>query len=79
MKLFRQKNLVQKIIITSVIVILFNFIIPGFCNATGSTTNKEDTKHEFGGVLFSPIQDFVLSLGDSAMWLFSKLMGIERR
>ncbi len=61
MKLFTNKNIIQKIIIAIVIVVLINFIAP---NAIMAET-------DFGGVLFTPIQYLVLGLGDAVMYFAS--------
>ena len=55
MKIFTNKNIVQKIIIAIVIVLSFNFIIPNYSQAG------------FGGVLMGPIIDFLAGLGDAVM------------
>ena len=73
MKLFKQKSIVQKIIILIVIIILSNFILPNVCSADNNSKNKKD---EFGGVLFAPIQAFILGLGDAAMFVFNQLVGM---
>ena len=55
-KIFSNKNLIIKIATILVIVILFNFINPSisFGGVSGG----------IGGVLFEPIKDFVLAMGD---------------
>ena len=62
MKIFSQKSFIQKMIITLVIVILFNFIAPNISRA----------KDDYGGVLFKPIQALLCGLGDSIMILLGK-------
>ena len=64
MKIFTQKSTLQKIIITIVIVILFNFIAPNISMA----------KETFGGVLFTPIQALIIGLGDGIMYIISSAL-----
>lgn len=65
MNLFTQKNILQKIIISILVVILlFEFIAPNISRAA-----------DYGGVLFSPIQKVVLTIGDATMWLVGKTIG----
>lgn len=54
-KIFSNKNLIVKIATILVIVILFNFINPGISFGAGGG---------IGGVLFEPIKDLVLAIGD---------------
>lgn len=55
-KIFSNKNLIIKIATILVIVILFNFINPGI--SFGAVSGG------IGGVLFEPIKDLVLAIGD---------------
>ena len=55
MKIFTNKNIVQKIIIAIVIVLSFNFIIPNYSQA------------DFGGVLLGPFIDLFAAIGDAVM------------
>lgn len=65
MNLFTQKNILQKIIISILVVILlFEFIAPNISRAA-----------DYGGVLFSPVQKLVLTIGDATMWLIGKTIG----
>ena len=69
MKFFTKKNIAQKMIIAIVIVILCNFIVPNISRA----------KDDWGGVLFSPIQALVLSLGDITMYIVSATLDGDLR
>ena len=65
MNLFTQKNILQKIIISILVVILlFEFIAPNISRAA-----------DYGGVLFSPVQKLVLTVGDATMYLLGKTIG----
>lgn len=65
MNLFTQKNILQKIIISILVVILlFEFIAPNISRAA-----------DYGGVLFSPVQKLVLFAGDSIMHLIDNTIG----
>lgn len=67
MKNFTKKSILQKIIITILIVMLFtNFISPNIVKANES---------DIGGVLFSPIQALIVGLGDVIMWLENACTG----
>lgn len=55
MKIFANKNIVQKVIIAIVIILLFNFIVPNYSHAG------------IGGVLMAPIIDFISALGDAVL------------
>lgn len=55
MKVFRKQSITQKIIITiTVVILLFNLILPTYSKADNS----------FGGQLWEPVQGIVLGLGD---------------
>lgn len=62
MKKVTNNNIVQKIAITILIVLSFNFITPTFSRA------------DFGGVLFGPAVDLVAGLGDALMALLQTFM-----
>lgn len=62
MKKVTNNNIVQKIAITILIVLSFNFITPTFSRA------------DFGGVLLGPVVDLVAGLGDSLMALLQTFM-----
>lgn len=53
MKTFTNKKVIQKVIIAIVIVLLFNFIVPSYSQAS------------FGGVLLGPVIDLVAGIGDA--------------
>ena len=56
MKVFTKKSILQKIIISIlVILLLINFITPTYSNASAA---------DVGGVLLSPIIDLLCSIGD---------------
>ncbi len=66
MNLFTQKNILQKIIISILVVILlFEFITPNISRAS---------KEGFAGVLFTPVQKLVAGLGDSIMHIMGQLV-----
>lgn len=66
MNLFTQKNILQKIIISILVVILlFEFITPNISRAS---------KEGFAGVLFTPVQQLVAGLGDSIMHIMGQLV-----
>lgn len=65
MKKVTNNNIVQKIAITILIVLSFNFITPTFSRA------------DFGGVLLGPVVDLVAGLGDSLMALLQVFMDGE--
>lgn len=68
MNLFTQKNILQKIIISILVVILlFEFITPNVSRA-------ESKIEAYAGVLFIPIQKLVLGLGDAVMYITGNLM-----
>ncbi len=52
MKIFTKKSVTQKIILIVIIAILWNFVFPTFSRA------------DLGGVLFNPISDFIMTIGD---------------
>lgn len=52
MKIFTNKNVIQKVIITILIVLSFNFIVPNYSQA------------DFGGVLMGPVIDLLSGIGD---------------
>lgn len=63
MKSFTKKSFLQKIIITILVALLLsNFIVPTYSQA------------DIGGVLISPIVDFVCSLGDIVINLLQRCM-----
>lgn len=62
MKKVTNNNIVQKIAITILIVLSFNFITPTFSRA------------DFGGVLLGPVIDLVAGLGDALMALLQTFM-----
>lgn len=62
MKKVTNNNIVQKIAITILIVLSFNFITPTFSRA------------DFGGVLLGPVVDLVAGLGDALMALLQTFM-----
>ena len=65
MKRFAEKKgITQKIIITIIFVMLFNFIVPNISIAT----NKSDDEKETFGILFKPIQELLLGVTDAVMW-----------
>lgn len=66
MNLFTQKNILQKIIISILVVILlFEFIAPNISRA------KDDGP---AGVLFTPVRKLVVGLGDSVMHIVGGLL-----
>ncbi len=67
MKIFTEKKIIQKILIAIVLVTLFNFIIPNISQA-------DDEESGVNGVLFEPIKDFLLGIGDVASWLMNKII-----
>lgn len=68
MNLFTQKNILQKIIISILVVILlFEFITPNVSRA-------ESKVEAYAGVLFIPIQKLVVGLGDAIMHITGNLM-----
>ena len=68
MNLFTQKNILQKIIISILVVILlFEFITPNVSRA-------ESKVEAAAGVLFIPIQKLVVGLGDAIMHITGNLM-----
>ena len=68
MNLFTQKNILQKIIISILVVILlFEFIAPNISRA-------ESKIEAAAGVLFVPIQKLVAGVGDSIMYIVGNLM-----
>lgn len=62
MKLFTNKNIIQKIIIVLVIILLFNFAIPKQVNAG------------LGGILMDPVFQFVLASADAFQYLIQWTM-----
>ncbi len=67
MKIFTKKKIIQKILIAIVLVTLFNFIIPNISHA-------DDEESGVKGVLFEPIKDFLLGIGDVASWVMNKII-----
>lgn len=64
MKILNNKGLTQKIIITIVIVLTFNFMTPTYSSAANN----------HGGVLFGPVIDLIAGIGDSVMALLQFFM-----
>ncbi|MBQ3423071.1 MAG: hypothetical protein IJH34_15785, partial [Romboutsia sp.] len=62
MKIFESKGLLQKIIITLVILIICNFIFPCYSQAT------------FGGKLIEPVKDLAAGIGDAFINLLQNVM-----
>lgn len=62
MKILKNKNLTQKIIIAIVMVLSFNFIAPTYSHA------------DFGGVLLGPVIDLIAGIGDAVMALLQVFM-----
>lgn len=62
MKIFTKRNILQKTTIAILMVLCINFIIPTYSSA------------DFGGVIASPIVDFVCSIGDVVINLLQRLM-----
>lgn len=66
MKLLKNEKITQKIIIILIVILNFNFIFSNYSNASVST------------VLISPVQTFVLWIGDGALQILQQtLMGEE--
>ena len=63
MKIFTKKGILQKIIIVVLSVLLLNFILPTYSQAS------------FGGVLAGPLIDLLASIGDAALGLIQSSMG----
>ncbi len=57
MKIFTKKSITQKIILIVIIAILWNFVFPTFSRA------------DIGGVLFDPIADIIMTIGDAVVAL----------
>ena len=57
MKIFENKGLFKKILIVLVAIILIEYSVP-------INISKADSDSEWGGVLFKPIQSFLLAIGD---------------
>ena len=66
MKKMMSKNLTQKIVITIIIVLSFNFTVPNFSQA-GLIAN-------FGGKLMEPVIDFIAGLFDLPMMLLQSIL-----
>ena len=65
MKNYTKKGILQKIIISIAIVLMFtNIFMPTVVRA-----------EDFGGVLFKPIQQFFVAIGDCFMWLANHTTG----
>lgn len=58
MRMLRNKKNVQKMIISLIILILFNFIFPVYSNAYGFIG---------GGVIFDPIMNLICGIGDNVL------------
>lgn len=66
MKIFSRKSLILKIALILAIVILFNFIAPRIVLA--------DDNGGVGGILFEPIKDLLLTIGDAIMNLMQNVI-----
>ena len=55
MKIFTNKNVVQKVVIAILIVLSFNFIVPSYSQAG------------FGGTLMGPVIDLIAGIGDALL------------
>lgn len=62
MKIFTKKGILQKIIVSIMIILSFNFITPTYSRA------------DVGGILLSPIVDLIASLGDIVINLVQGVM-----
>ena len=62
---FKEQKIFNKIVITILVIMLFNLIIPTFSQA------------DIGGVLLSPICDLLAALGDGVNWLLMAISGEE--
>ena len=62
MKIFTKKGILQKIIVSIMIMLSFNFITPAYSRA------------DVGGILISPIVDLVATLGDVVINLLQRAM-----
>ena len=72
MSIFTDKGIVQKIVIATVFVILFNFIVPNISFAKG------DDEKTAGGILFEPIKDLLLVVADGVISITqSMLLGMD--
>lgn len=67
MKIFTEKRIIQKIIIAIIFVMMFNFIIPNISHADGEESGVN-------GVLFEPIKDFLVGIGDVCVWVMQKVV-----
>ena len=67
MSIFTDKGIVQKIVIATVFVILFNFIVPNISFAKGDAATA-------GGILFEPIKDLLLVIGDGVMSILQEMI-----
>lgn len=65
MKIFTNKNLILKIVILLVFVILFNFCAP-------TVSRAEDG--DVGGMLFEPVKDLLLTVGDAIINIVQRLV-----
>ena len=63
MEILKRKGFVQKIIITLIVLIMFNFIVPNYSMAWGND----------GGSLASPITSFVCWVGDKIIEYLQKI------
>ena len=66
MKIFTERNLILKIVIALVFVILFNFCAP--------TISQADDDAGVGGMLFEPVKDLLLTIGDAVVNIMQKLI-----
>lgn len=72
MNIFTRKNLILKIALILAIVILFNFIAPRIVLASDAAGTE-------GGILFEPIKDLLLMIGDSIMGVMQDIIFRDRR
>ena len=85
MNFFESKQILKKIIIAFLTVFLLQYIIPVNFTMADKETEQEGTEVEvrdsvgsdWGGLLFSPIQNFLLSLGDVGVKALNLFIGGE--
>lgn len=90
MNFFENKQILKKIIIAFLTVFLLQYIIPINFTMADKDTEQEETEVEgtevevgdslgsdWGGLLFSPIQNFLLSLGDVGVKALNLFIGGE--
>ena len=68
MKKFAKKGILQKIIIITVTILLFNFITPSISNAA------ESALASLGGIIYNAVTDFIAVIGDSVLGLVQYFM-----